>query len=157
MILALFGTNPYPFTRLLSALEQVAESTNERVVAQTGNTPVSASKVECHPFVPHDQIRDWLAEADVAVTQGGFGSIRDCLRAEVPVIAVPRQPELGECQDRQTEVVEALAAESLIYPLHEIGELPALIEAARSAPKRAPIESEIPALVADAVDRFMEP
>ena len=157
MILALFGTNPYPFTRLLSALEQLAEATDERIVAQTGHTPISRSKVECYSFVSHDQIRGWLAEADVAVTQGGVGSIRDCLRAGVPIVVAPRQPELGECQDKQAEVVEALAAESLVYPLYEISELPVLIEMARFAPKRAPVDSEIPAIVADAVDRFMEP
>ena len=155
MILVMLGTNPYPFPRLLTAVDQWARSTGERVIAQTGHTPVEEVSVECHGFVSHEQILEWLAEADLAIVQGGLGSIMDCLKAGKATIVVPRKPEYGESQDVQSEVVDALASEGRILALHDMGDLADAIAQARSS--RIPVTSEslIPDLVADYVSRTM--
>lgn len=155
MILVLLGTNPYPFGRLLQAVNNWASATGEKVVAQVGHTNLPAPHVECHDFVPHEQIVDWLNQADLAICQGGFGSLRDCLTAGKPTIAVPRKPELGECQDIQTEVVYALAAEGRVLALENLEDLAKTIEAARRMAIRPAATSRIPGIVAGKISEIL--
>lgn len=151
VILVLAGTNPYPFTRLLRAIDEWSRFSGERVIAQSGHTPVEGLAIECHPFVSHAQILEWIAQADVVVCQGGLGSLRDCLKAGKPTVAVPRKPELGESQDLQSELVEALAQEGKVIAVDNIEHLAQAIEEARRMPIRKGEESRIPQIVADKI------
>lgn len=151
MILVLAGTNPYPFRRLLAAVDAWARRSGERVIAQSGHTPVEGLAIECHPFVSHQQIMEWVAEADVVVCQGGMGSLRDCLRAGKPTVAVPRQPALGESRDVQSELVAALAQEGKVIAVEKIESLALAIERARHMPPSRGEESRIPQIVAEKI------
>lgn len=155
MILVLLGTNPYPFGRLLEAVNSWASATGEKVIAQVGHTKLSAPHIECHDFVPHDRIVAWLNQADLAICQGGFGSLRDCLIAGKPTIAVPRKPELGESQDAQAEVVYALAAEGRVLVLEDMQELPRAIEAAHRMTVQPVSVSRIPDIVAGKISEIL--
>lgn len=131
MILVLLGTNPYPFARLMDAMGEYARKSGVRVIAQSGNTPPHAD-VECHPFVAHSQLVEWIEKADVVVCQGGFGSLSDCISHGAKTVAVPRSVQLNESVDDQAELVRALAEEGLVVPVYEISELPDAIDAANS-------------------------
>lgn len=155
VILVLAGTNPYPFTRLLRAMDEWARSSGECVIAQSGHTPVKDLAIECHPFVSHTKILEWIAQANVVVCQGGLGSLRDCLQAGKPTVAVPRQPELGESQDMQSELVDVLAQEGKVIAVDNINDLAQAIEAARHMPIRTPDESRIPQIVAEEVGKVL--
>lgn len=157
MIFVMLGTNPYPFARLLSAVDCWAQASGEKVVAQVGHTKMPAKNIECHDFVSHERIRDWIELAEVVITQGGFGSLRDCLLADKPTIAVPRLPERGECQDQQVEIVDALAEEERVIPLYDVGLLSQAIQDARDKHSISVYSSEIPALIAKAVDSALCP
>lgn len=157
MILVLAGTNPYPFTRLLRAVDEWSRSSGESVIAQSGHTPVDGLAIECHPFVSHAQILEWIAQAEVVICQGGLGSLRDCLKAGKPTVAVPRKPELGESQDLQSELVEALAQEGRVIAVDNIEHLAQAIEEARHMPIRKGEESRIPQLVADKIHSVLFP
>lgn len=148
----MLGTNPYPFERLLSAVDCWAATSGEKVVAQVGHTAMSVEHVECYDFMSHDKIKVWVEMADVVITQGGFGSLRDCLVAGKPTVAVPRLPERGECQDQQAEIVDALAAEKRVIALYDVETLPQAIEDARNKYVSTVYHSEIPSLVAEAVE-----
>jgi len=156
VIFVMLGTNPYPFDRLLNAVDQWAATSGEKVVAQTGNTRSQASNIECHDFVSHDQIEKWIRDAELVITQGGFGSIRDCLRAGKPTIAVPRLPERGECQDEQSEIVGVLSDEGRVVALMDVDELPQAIERVRRLPPAEPYRSDIPRIVAAAVQTALD-
>ncbi|MDZ4184199.1 MAG: hypothetical protein U1D97_04365, partial [Desulfuromonadales bacterium] len=82
---------------------------------------------------------------------GGFGSLRDALRARKPVVAVPRLPELGECQDDQAEVTEALAAEGRVVSIRDVACLAEALGRAKAMAVAEPYESRIPELVAQKV------
>ena len=155
MILVLAGTNPYPFTRLLRAVDEWSRSSGEHVIAQSGHTPVEGLVIEIHPFVSHAQILEWIAQADVVICQGGLGSLRDCLRAGKPTVAVPRKPELGESQDIQSELVEALVQEGKVIGVDNIAHLAQAIDQARSMPIRKGEESRIPQIVADKIHSIL--
>ena len=60
MILVLLGTNPYPFHRLMSAVINWAEGHDEKVIVQSGNTPVNTKVIEFYDFVDHAKILDWI-------------------------------------------------------------------------------------------------
>jgi UDP-N-acetylglucosamine transferase subunit ALG13 len=151
VILALAGTNPYPFTRLLRAVDEWSRSSGEYVIAQSGHTPVEGMMIECHSFVSHAQILEWISQSSVVICQGGLGSLRDCLRAGKPTVAVPRKPELGESQDLQSELVEVLVQEGRVIAVDNIEHLAQAIEKARHMPIRKGEESRIPQIVADKV------
>lgn len=151
MILVLLGTNPYPFTRLLRAVDEWSRISGESVIAQSGHTPVDGLVIECHPFVPHTQILEWIAQAEVVICQGGLGSLRDCLIAGKPTVAVPRKPELGESQDLQSELVDALVQEGKVIGLDRIEHLSQAIDDAIQLPARKGEKSRIPQILADKI------
>lgn len=155
MIFVMLGTNPYPFERLLRAVDRWAADSGERVVAQTGHTSLAVSHVECHDFVSYERIVAWIQEAELVIAQGGFGSLRDCLVAGKPTIAVPRLPERGECQDRQSEIVDALASEGRVIALYDEAQLARAIEKVRHLPAVQPYQSDIPRIVAEIVESVM--
>ena len=125
MILLLLGTNPYPFNRLLDAVTTWAIEAGETVIAQTGHTTpdVRCKFVEYHDFVSHEKIVAWIDNAEFVICQGGFGSLKDCIANNKPVIAVPRYQQLNECQDSQKELVSALEEEGCIIPLYDVLDL----------------------------------
>lgn len=111
MILALFGTNPYPFERLANWLERLAREEGHNIEAQTGATP-AFGHCRCFDFLPHATILTKMKSADCIITQGGYGGCLDALYLGRPLIIVPRCPELGECRDNQAELSNYLADNS---------------------------------------------
>lgn len=155
VIFVLLGTLPYPFTRLISAVDNWARLANEKVIAQTGHTPTIGLKIECHAFVDHSQIMEWIDKAEVVISQGGFGSLKDCLTAGKPTIAVPRCPELGETLAEQAELVNALATEGKVLVLDNMENLAGTIETARRMKVRPGTAGHIPEIVAAEVEKAL--
>lgn len=127
MILVLLGTNPYSFTRLAKAADRYAEKSMEKVFIQLGHTnylPLSAGYKD---FLSKQDIINMIDEAEIVITQGGFGSIADCLRAGKKVVAVPRKPELNESPDQQEELVRELEKLDRLIGVYDIEELPEAI------------------------------
>lgn len=157
MILLLLGTNPYPFNRLLNAVTNWAEQTGETVIAQVGHTPVGDKilTMECHDFVSHDQVLQWIKQAEFIICQGGFGSLKDCIANNKPVMAVPRYQELNECQDSQKELVLALEEEGCIVPLYDIEKFEQAINEVRHHQVKIREQSAIPKLVSKIINDFM--
>jgi len=132
LILVMVGTNPYPFTRLIEKVIEWAEKTGEHVIVQSGHTPVTSNVIEHHSFLDHSKILQLMSNADVVITQGGFGSLQDCMKTGVKTIAVPRLIELGESPDDQTEIVNALAEENRVVPLFDVTKLAEAIQTAKN-------------------------
>ena len=132
MILVLLGTNPYPFTRLIDAVIQFADKTDEQFIVQSGYTPIESKSLEVHQFIEHSRLLELMTEATVVITQGGFGSLQDCIRLGVKTIAVPRSKEYNEALDEQREIVDALANENLVIPLYDVSLLEEAVDKAIS-------------------------
>jgi len=154
VIFVMLGTGPYPFGRLLSAVDTWAKLSGQKVIAQNGHTQIPVEHIECRPFLAHEEVRALIAAADMVIAQGGFGSLGDCLAAGKPTIAVPRLPRQGECKDEQSELVAALAAENLLIAVYDVADLPSAIEVARASSFSTTRHSEIPTIVAEAVDKM---
>ncbi|HEY9202191.1 MAG TPA: glycosyltransferase [Gammaproteobacteria bacterium] len=155
LILVMLGTNPYPFTRLLEQVVKYAENSGEKIIVQSGNTPVISDIIEAYDFMPHEKLLDLMKSADVVITQGGFGSLQDCITSAAKVVAVPRIREKGESMDDQTEIVKALAEEGLIIPLYDTGKLPEAIASARALSIKTEVDHTMATHIAQTINQML--
>lgn len=133
LILVLLGTNPYSFSRLAKAADSYAAQSQEEVFIQLGHTEYLPVNAKYNTFLCKKELLEKIEEADLIITQGGFGGIGDCLRAGKRVVAVPRKPELKESPDRQEELVRELEKLGRLVGVYEIDDLPAAIHKAKVA------------------------
>ena len=155
MILVLMGTNPYPFNRLIQAVDELAEDTLEEVIVQSGSTPPPKGRLNCFPFASHSQLMKWIEQAEVVVAQGGFGSLSDCISVGARVVAVPRSIDLGESIDEQKELVMAFSREGLVIPVYDISELRSAVELARQAVPQQLSLGRLPEHIAATINKFL--
>lgn len=152
MILVLFGTNPYSFDRLAKAIEIYANKSGEEIVVQLGNTTYYPKGVKYFDFISRSELIQFIKDAEIIVTQGGFGSISDCLERKKRIVVVPRKRELNECQDDglgQAELVQELEKQGKIVGVYDVNNLPEAIEKARDLKPTFEFNSRIPVLVRD--------
>jgi len=128
LILVLLGTNPYDFSRLAKAIDLYAKQSGEQIFIQLGYTKYKPINSKYKKFLNKKELLKIINAADLIITQGGFGGIADCLRAEKKVIAVPRKPELNESPDRQIELVRELEKQGRLVGVYDIANLPAAIQ-----------------------------
>jgi UDP-N-acetylglucosamine transferase subunit ALG13 len=147
----LLGTNPYSFSRLAKAADAYAAQTGEEVFIQLGHTDYLPEKAKFNKFLARGELLVKIEGAEVVVTQGGCGSLADCLRAGKKVVAVPRKPELGEAPDRQEELVRELERLGRLVGVYEIAELPEAISKAKTAVFKPGTPHRIP----DLINRFL--
>lgn len=152
MILVLVGTNPYSFERLVRAVDEFAGSSGERIFIQLGNTDYIPRNAEYKRFLEKEELLINIREADLVITQGGFGSIADCLRENKKVVAVPRKPELKEAPDRQEELVREMEKLGRLIGVYNIAELPLAIKKAFATEFRKSEKHNISILV----NKFIE-
>lgn len=132
LILALLGTNPYNFSRLAEAVDRYAGESGEEIFIQLGHTDYLPQHAKYERFLNKDDLLKKVNEADIVITQGGFGSIADCLRENKKVVAVPRKPALKEAPDDQEELVRELEKLGRLLAVYEIEKLPETVEKAKA-------------------------
>ncbi|GAM10717.1 hypothetical protein OR1_03010 [Geobacter sp. OR-1] len=132
MILVLVGTNPYCFERLVRAVDLYAEQSGEDLFVQLGHTAYIPRYASHRRFLEKSAVHEKILQSELVITQGGFGSIADCLRAGKKVVAVPRKPELNEAPDCQEELVRELERLGLVTGVYDIADLPRAINEART-------------------------
>jgi len=151
LILVLLGTNPYSFYRLAKAADEYAAISKEEVFIQLGYTKFSPLNTKFKDFLSKQEIMNKIKQAEIIVTQGGFGSIADCLRVGKKVVAVPRKPEFKESPDRQEELVRELEKLGRLVGVYNIDELP---EAVKMAKKQAFKQGETH-LISNLINKFI--
>jgi len=152
LILVLLGTNPYSFDRLVSAVDEYAPRDEEEIFIQLGHTTYIPKNARHQRFLEKQEILEKIRGASLVITQGGFGSIADCLRAGKRIVAVPRKPELKEAPDRQEELVRELERLGRLVGVYEISELPEAIKKAKAAVFKPGTRHQIP----DLINRFIK-
>lgn len=153
MILVLLGTNPYDFSRLARAADDYARQTGEQMFMQLGYTSYRPHTAQAADFLEKKELLAKIAAADLVITQGGAGSISDCLKAGKKVVAVPRRLEMQEAPDRQEELVLELERVGRLVGVYDIGDLPRAIRRAREAPAISGARHRIPQLIEDFILR----
>jgi UDP-N-acetylglucosamine transferase subunit ALG13 len=147
VIFVLVGTSPYPFTRLIRAVDELAGRLGWQVFMQTGSSPYRPVHAEHAAFLPHEEVLRRARDCELLIAQGGAGSIREGLAAGKPVVAVPRQLALGETQAGQDALVRALDALGCLIGVDDVADLEGAVARARGL-RAAPLPANrIPALV----------
>ena len=153
MILVITGTNPYSFERLVRAVDDWARLNHKDVFIQLGNTPYEPTCCRFRRFLPLDQMRTLICDAEVVICQGGFGSLRDCLAAGKKVVAVPRYPSLGESTDDQEETVRSLEEDGRLLAVYDITDLAETIARSRDFQPSHGVPSRVVDIVEDYINR----
>lgn len=120
MVLVLVGTQKQDFSRLFKEIEESNELKNEKIVAQSGYTKYESEKIQCIPFILHDEIIEKTRQADFIICHGGVGTIFDSLYQKKKILAMPRLKKYGEhVNDHQIEVCNKLQEEGYILCVND--------------------------------------
>jgi UDP-N-acetylglucosamine transferase subunit ALG13 len=103
------GTHDSDFGRFIQALDAIALSTGEQVIIQTGLSATLPRHAEFFTFKPRTEVLSLQRDARVIVCHAGVGSIIDALKAEKPLVVVPRLKCHGEHNnDHQLDIAQAV-------------------------------------------------
>lgn len=127
MILCLVGTSPYSFHRLLDYVDKEIASKYE-VLIQSGYSTFECKNAECVSFIDNDELQIKIGESELIISQGGYGSLMDCLKQNKPVVAVPRLEEFGEIVGDQIELIQYLEKKNYLASCYELECLNLIIE-----------------------------
>jgi len=127
MIFVTLGTMHLDFARLVRKMDEIAARTDERVVIQTGLAATLPTHAEHFAFKPREEISALIVESRLVVTHAGIGSVIDTLKAERPLIVVPRLRRFGEHNnDHQLDLAQAVETRGWGRRVLEIADLDAL-------------------------------
>jgi UDP-N-acetylglucosamine transferase subunit ALG13 len=154
VIVALIGTNPYSFDRMVRPLDEAAGRNGWDVFIQLGHTRYEPRHCRFERFLERDRLLGLIEKAELLVTQGGFGSIREALQYAKPVVAVPRKPELKESQDHQEELVRELEAMGYVLGVYDASQMERAIEKARTFVPASRKESRIPRIIGEFLSKL---
>lgn len=145
------GTGPDSFDRLIQPLDELAGKHGWEVFVQLGHTRYEPVHCRFERFVERDMLMRMIGNAELVITQGGYGGIRDALQFDRPIVAVPRYPELHEAPDHQDEMVRAMEQQGYLIGVYDVAYLESAIERARSFVPAPRSVSAIPGMLADYV------
>lgn len=148
MIVAMIGTGPDSFDRLIRPLDELAAKQGWSVFVQLGHTRYEPRHCQFERFVERDALLRMIEHSELVVTQGGYGGIRDALQFNKPVVAVPRYPGLSESPDHQDEMVRAMEQKGYLIGVYDIAQLETAIERARNFVPVPRVPSTIPGMLA---------
>lgn len=151
VIITMVGTGPDSFDRLVRPLDELAGKNGLDVFVQLGHTRYEPNHCRFERFVERDKLLRLIESAEIVITQGGYGGIRDALSFNKPILAVPRYPALNESPDHQDEMVRAMEEKGYLIGLYDVTHLESAIEKTRSFRPAARDVSTIPSMLAEYV------
>ena len=125
-ILCLTGTSHYQFNRLVKSVD-VMLGPKYSVIIQLGGTNYKVKCSESFNFCKKNELIKLITKADIIITQGGYGSMMDCLLIGKPVIAVPRLVSKNETLHDQTENVEFFEKNKFLVGCYDLSDLKDLV------------------------------
>lgn len=147
MIFTMLGTNPYSFDRLVRPLDDLADKNKWDVFVQLGHTTYLPAHCEYKNFLTKDEMLQHIESSELIICHGGFGSIRDSLSYNKPIVTVPRKPELNESQDHQEEMVKELEESGYVIAVYDIADLEEAIHKAKTFAPKERENSRIPSII----------
>ena len=105
MIFVTVGTHEQQFHRLVDHMDDWAGEHDEKVIIQSGFTPIEPKNCKVQDFFSRDEMGRLISEARIVITHGGPCCYTEVLAsAKIPVV-VPRSHKLAEqVDDHQIEI-----------------------------------------------------
>lgn len=108
MIFCSLGTMDMPFERMAYAIDQLAATTDEEVVVQTGWTHYDYKHVsKSFKMCTKEEMEYYQKEASLLILQGGWGSICECMEKKKRMVVIPRYDGTEHIHD-QFQLVKKL-------------------------------------------------
>lgn len=127
MIYVTLGTMFMDFGRLVRKMDDIARSTGERVIIQTGLAATLPRHCEHFDFKPHAEVIALQSKARLVVAHAGIGVTMDALRCRRPLVLVPRLKSYREhMNDHQLDIARAVEKRGWARMVLDINELDAL-------------------------------
>lgn len=131
MIFASFGNSPVQFVRMAEAVEKYAKESGEEVIVQGGLTRYEYKYCKCIPFMDKQTFISHLKKCEVAIMQGGWGSISEASDMGVRTVIMPRRNGVEHHHD-QEQLVRVLEQQGVCLGCYDETKLNDIIEKARS-------------------------
>lgn len=131
MIFASLGNSPVPFYRMAEAVDNYAKESGEEVVIQSGKTVYPFKYCTVQPFMDKETFTKYLKNCEVAILQGGWGTISEASDLGVKTVIIPRIKGVEHHHD-QEQLVHALEAENIVIGCYDTNNLKHLIEKAKT-------------------------
>ena len=153
MIFVSVRTFVHGFDELIQEMDFICEQNQYKAFAQIGNSSVLPENMRFARFLTIADMRKKMKEANIIVCHGGFGILGDAMRAEKPIIAVPRQTETNSVDNpsnNQRVVVEKLRVLFNINVCMDIGTLHSLVNQVISQTngmQKYDLQCNVPALI----------
>lgn len=134
MILVTVGTQ-LPFDRLIAAVDDLAPSLDQPVLAQIGKSDYRPRNIKVERFIAADRFYRLVEEASLIISHAGIGTVLTAQRMGKPVILFPRLAANREHRnDHQLATVNALRGRPGIYVAVDVDELKSLARTALAPP-----------------------
>nr|WP_309029495.1 glycosyltransferase [Pelagicoccus enzymogenes] len=120
-----------PFDRLLVAVDEWAATTSKpvKIFAQIGNSDYQPAHFEYCKFLSPTEFKERLSGCDLVVAHTGMGSILSALRAQKPILTLPRHGSLGETRnDHQLATAKHLLELGIIHVAFQAEELKQMLD-----------------------------
>ena len=130
MILVLCGTQKQDFSRMIRAVEELADE--HEVIVQGGHNQYESNKVKVLGFISRKEMNELYDQADYIITHAGAGSMIQSLKKEKTTIAVPRLSKYGEhVNDHQLQIIKKFGEAGYIIPLDDFDSLDEALKKAK--------------------------
>lgn len=157
-LLITVGSDHHPFDRLIGWVDDWLDDRKPAQLTATFQygTAARPRNGEAHEFLPHQDLQDLLAAADLVVTQGGPMGIIEARRYGVKPIVMPRLARLGEVvDDHQVAFCRRLAETGELVLAEDIATLWTALDEAMSNPAALLLEARAEQeRVSESVRRF---
>jgi UDP-N-acetylglucosamine transferase subunit ALG13 len=112
LIFLTVGSGPFPFDRLITAADRIANTCGHEFVIQKGCSSFSSSRCKIYDFIPYRQLIAFYRDADLIISHTSSGPLTYARFNNKPIITLPRDPARREIiDDHQLQVARALTAE----------------------------------------------
>ena len=131
MIFVTLGSQKFQFNRMLVEIDKLIEEgkITDEVFAQIGASDYKPRKFKYKDFLTQDEFKDYMKNANLAITHAGTGAIVTALKNDKLVIAIPRLAKYGEhVDDHQIQLIDEFKELNFIEPVYEIEQLGEALE-----------------------------
>lgn len=128
MILCLTGTSPYCFKRLIKVIDDKV-ALNHEVIIQRGYSNYQCVNSKSFDYLDRNELRELIERADLVISQGGYGSLMDCILKNKKIIAVPRLEIYNEVSGQdQKEIIDYFYSKNYLIPCFDLNNLEKLVD-----------------------------
>lgn len=112
MIYVTVGEHCQSFDRLITKIDEIVPSFDEKIVLQKGPSNYRPENMEYFDFTGPREAEEYIKQARLVVSHAGIGTIILAQKHRVPIIITPRRKMHGEhLNDHQTQICQAMKME----------------------------------------------